>query len=86
MAGGGVIRPEDDPRRFWIFTPEGCDHPIGVLTDAGYGRAKAYREMYGGIKPANAAIDRGVQARLIEAREFHQRYAEQLTRGCTCLS
>jgi hypothetical protein len=76
----------DDTRSFWIFTPEGCEHPIGVAThQPGWTRTKALREMYGSVKEANAAVDRGVRVRLVGADVFHRDYpVERLTAGCTC--
>jgi len=79
------MRPEDDDRNFWVFTHE-CGCTTSVLTDAGYGRVKAFREMFDGIKPANAALDRGVTAQLVGAPEFHQVWAEKIEAGHQCLS
>lgn len=79
-----MIRPEDDTRSFWIFSPERCGHVIGVLTDEGFTRTKAYREVYGGVKKANEAIDAGVQAKLVDAADYHGLYVKRLQEGCTC--
>lgn len=77
------MNPEEDDRNFWVFTHE-CGCTASVLTDDGYGRVKAFREMFGGIKSANAALDRGVTAELVGAPEFHQVWAEQIKAGHTC--
>lgn len=77
------MRPEDDKRTFWVFTHE-CGCTASVLTDANYGRVKAFREMFGGVKPANAAIDRGVTARLVDAPAYHGQWAEKIEAGHTC--
>lgn len=82
-----MTAPENDTRRFWIFSCE-QGHPVGVLTDAGYTREWALDEMYGGRRAAKKAIyERGIQLRLIEAPEFHRDYpVERVSRGCTCPS
>lgn len=75
--------PQDDNRSFWLFTAE-CEHAIGVVTNKGYSRSQAFRQMYGGVKGANAAIDRNVQARLVDAVEYYDTCLPQLLKGCTC--
>lgn len=77
------MRPEDDTRHFWIFTHE-CGCVASVLTDAGHTRTKAFREVFDGVKAANAAIDRGVIAERIDAATYHRTYHEQILAGHTC--
>lgn len=79
-----VTLAEDDDRKFWVFTRQNCRHVIGVATDENYTRSKAFREMYGGVKAANQAIDRGVQAELVEAPEYHEKWYDKMLQGCTC--
>jgi hypothetical protein len=75
----------DDTRQFWIFT---CTqgHAIGVLTDEGYDRQAALHEMYGGKREVKEALYRGVELRLVDAPQYHERYFEEIRRGCTCPS
>lgn len=73
----------DDTRQFWIFTcPNG--HAVGVLTQDNYDREGAFWEMYGNIQKAAAAMDRGIEAELIDAPEYHATYAGKMSQGCTC--
>lgn len=70
-------------RNFWVFTHE-CGCTTSVLTDENYGRVKAFREMFDGIKAANAAIDRGVTAVLVDADTYHDTHLPMIMRGHTC--
>ena len=80
-----MVRPEDDARRFWVFTKDECGHTVGVLTDEGYDRQQALVEMYGGKREAKKALfDMGVDVRLIDAPEFHEQVSEAIRVGCTC--
>lgn len=79
------VRPEDDARRFWVFTRDQCGHAIGVLTDDGYDRQQALIEMYGGVRAAKKALfDDGVEVQLVDAPTYHQEVYEQIRVGCTC--
>jgi hypothetical protein len=74
---------EDDNRTFWAFeAPCGC--AVGVVTDHSYGRTKAFREMFGGVKPANAAIDRGITATHMDAKTYRGEWSKKMTASpCT---
>jgi hypothetical protein len=77
------VNPEDDTRSFWVFTsPCGCT--TGVLTNHGYGRVRAFRVMFDGIKPANTAIDDGVTARLVDAATYHREIHSLIRADHTC--
>lgn len=80
-----MIQPEDDTRRFWIFTRGRCGHTVGVLTDDGYDRQRALREMYGGVRAAKKALfDHDLEVRLVDAVDYHSRYLDEIRKGCTC--
>jgi hypothetical protein len=77
------MRPEDDTRSFWVFT-HGCGCTTSVLTNAGYTAAGAFEEMYDSAAGAQAAVDRGVTAQLVDAPAYHRVYYPMIERGHTC--
>lgn len=78
-----MIAPEDDTRQFWVFTQQ-CGCPVAVLTDARYTRTQAFRQVYGGVRMANQAIDGGIGAHLVDAATYHGTYAEQMMSTAPC--
>lgn len=40
--------------------------------------------MYGNIQDAAAAMNRGIEAELIGAPEYHATYLEKMSKGCSC--
>ncbi len=80
-----MVRPEDDTRRFWVFTRDACGHAVGVLTDDGYDRQRALIEMYGGVRAAKKALfEDGVDLRLVDAPTYHAEVKGAILAGCTC--